>query len=403
MKVDAAIIGAGPSGLTAAIELVQNGLSVAVIDEYYRTGGRLLGQHYEDPKALPNERIWNGREIAEQLEKKARDLGVYIFTGVTAWAVSGKWQINVTGTKVNTITSKVLLLATGSIEKALPIPGWTLPGAMSIGAAQTFTNLHHVAVGKRVIIVGIDPLSLSVMMEMKNAGIDVVGMVLPPLSPVTGIKNSPRHTLERLKDVVDLAPNPLMRMAGRLALGRFPNLTARALTFNLLKVNGVPIHLRKSVAKIEGARQVEGVTLQSVSIDGHPTGKKEQIEVDAVCLSAGLYPMVDLAQTAGCPIIDIPELGGMVPLHGADMSTPVKGLYVAGNITGIEGAKVAMAQGQLAAASILESMGRESSISVTEAMREVKKARERSPLRFLPKIEEGRSKMNKIWEKEGIV
>ncbi|WP_144460753.1 NAD(P)/FAD-dependent oxidoreductase [Siminovitchia fortis] len=403
MKVDAAIIGAGPSGLAAAIELVQNGLSVAVIDEYYRAGGRLLGQHYEDRKAPPDERIWNGKEIAEKLEEKARNLGVHIFTGVTAWSVSGKWKIDVTGEKVNAIISKVLLLATGSIEKALPIPGWTLPGAVSIGAAQTFTNLHHVAVGKKVMIVGIDPLSLSVMIEMKNAGIDVAGMALPPLSPATGQNHSPRQTLERLKDVAGLAPNPLMRMAGTFALGRFPNLAARALKFNFLKVNGVPIYLRKSVAKIEGEKKVEAVTLQSVSVDGRPAGKIEQIEVDTVCLSAGLYPMADLAQVAGCPIIDIPELGGMVPLHGPDMSTSVKGLYVAGNITGIEGAKVAMAQGNLAASSILKSMGRKSSISVNEAMMKVKKAREISPLRFLPKIEEGRSKMNEIWKKEGIV
>ncbi len=403
MKVDIAIIGSGPSGLTAAIELAQNGLSVAIIDEYYRPGGRLLGQHYEDPKAPPDERIWDGRKVAEQLTEKARSLGVHILIGVTAWSVRGKWQIEITGAEVSTITSKVLLMATGSIEKALPIPGWTLPGVMSIGAAQTFTNLHHVAVGKRVMIIGIDPLSLSVMMEMKNAGIDVAGMALPPLSPVTGRSHSPRQVLGRLKDVVDLAPSPFLRMAGRLALGRFPNLTAQALRFNFLKVNGVSIDLRKSVTKIEGEKQVEAVTLQSVSVDGLPIGKVEQIEVDAVCLSAGLYPMVDLVQVAGCPLIDIPELGGMVPLHGPDMSTSKEGLYVAGNITGIEGAKVAMAQGKLAAASILKVLGKNSSITVNEAMMEVKKAREMSPLRFLPKIEEGRLKMEEIWKKEGII
>ncbi|RST72045.1 FAD-binding protein [Siminovitchia acidinfaciens] len=403
MKVDVVIIGAGPSGLTAAIELIHHGLSVAVIDEYYRPGGRLLGQHYEDPKAPPDERIWNGKEIAEQLAEKARNLGVHIFTEVTAWSVSREWKIDLTGANVKAVFSKVLLLATGSIEKALPIPGWTLPGAVSIGAAQTFTNLHHVAVGKKVMIVGVDPLSLSVMMEMKNAGIDVAGMVLPPLSPALGQNDSPKRALKRLKDVVDLAPNLFMRAAGKIALSKFPNLTAQALRFNFLKVNGVPIHFRKSIVRIEGDKQVEAVMLQSISVDGHPTGKVERVEMDAVCLSAGLYPMVDLAQTAGCPLVEIPELGGAVPLHGSDMSTPVRGLYVAGNITGIEGAKVAMAQGKLAAVTILKSMGRQSSLTVNEAMVEVKKAREMSPLRFLPKIEEGRSKMEEVWKKEGII
>lgn len=403
MKVDVVIIGAGPAGLTAAIELVQNGLSVAVIDEYYRPGGRLLGQHYEDSQAPPDERIWNGKKIAEQLFEQARDLGVYIFTSVTAWSVSGEWKIDVTGANVSTIHASVLLLATGSVEKALPIPGWTLPGAVSIGAAQTFTNLHHVAIGKKVMIVGIDPLSLSVMIEMKNAGIDVIGMALPSLSPVTGKNHSPMRTLTRLADVASLAPHPFVRTVGKFALEKFPHLIARALRMNVLKVNGVPIYLRKSVIEIVGKDQVEAVAVQSVAIDGSPAGKVEHMEVDAVCLSAGLYPLVDLAQVAGCPLIDIPELGGFVPLHGPDMSTPIKGLYVAGNITGIEGAKVAMAQGRLAAVSISNFLGRPGSMTVDKAVVEVKNARDKSPLRFMPNIEEGRWKLNEIWEKEGII
>ncbi|WP_100010131.1 NAD(P)/FAD-dependent oxidoreductase [Lentibacillus sediminis] len=403
MKVDAVIIGAGPAGLTAAIEMIENGLSVAVIDEYYHPGGRLLGQHYEDPKAPPDERIWNGRKLADQLAEKARSLGVYIFTGVTAWSVSGKWAVALTGGEVNTVDSKVLLLATGSVEKALPIPGWTLPGAISIGAAQTFTNLHHVAVGKRMMIAGVDALSLSVMIEMKNAGINVVGMALPPLSPVTGGGYSPADTVASLTDVAGLAPNSFVRTFGKIALARFPRLIARAMRFNFLKMNGVPIHLRKSIVKIEGEQQVEAVMLQSVSVDGKPVGEMERVEVDAICLAAGLYPLVDLAETVGCPLIDIPELGGTVPLHGPDMSTQVNGLFVAGNITGIEGAKVAIAQGQLAAISILNSLGKSGSMTVNEAIKKVENAREKAPIHFLPEIGEGREKMNAIWEKEGIL
>src|SRR5690625_2485770 len=152
MKVDVAIIGAGPAGLTAAIEIARSGLSAAVIDEYYRPGGRLLGQHYEDPYAPPDQRIWDGKIEADQLEEKARSLGVHVFTNVSVWSVSGKWKVDLAGAELTAITSKVLLLATGSVEKALPVPGWTLPGVISIGAAQTFTNLHHVAVGKKVMI-----------------------------------------------------------------------------------------------------------------------------------------------------------------------------------------------------------------------------------------------------------
>jgi sarcosine oxidase subunit alpha len=122
------------------------------------------------------------------------------------------------------------------------------------------------------------------------------------------------------------------------------------------------------------------------------------VAVDAVCLSAGLYPLIDLAQVAGCTLVELPELGGLVPLHSRDLRTSVEGLYVAGNITGIEGAKVAMAQGRLAAVSIAAAWGKTASLSLDEALAAVEAARARSPLRFLPRIAEGRAKMEQLWQ-----
>lgn len=401
MKCNVTIVGAGPAGLSAAIDMAKLGISVVVIDEYFRPGGRLLGQLYEDRKAPPNEREWNGAKLAQELAQEAEQLGVTILCGVTSWTVSEKWHIKLSGSEVQSITSDALLLATGAAEKALPIPGWTLPGVFSIGAAQTFTNVHHVAIGKRVLVVGADPLALSVVMEMKQAGIDVAGIVLPPASAMLNKHlSSPVHSVERLGGAADLAPNPLLRMMGRLAAGKLNRIATHALSLNLLKIEGVPAYMRKSVVSIEGDKEVESVTLQPVTVDGVPKGETEQIAVDTVCLSAGLYPLIDLAQVAHCPIVDIPELGGMVPLHGPDLTTPVPGLFIAGNITGIEGAKVAIAQGKLAAVSIAELLGKKPNVAKEEAIRNVDQAREHSPIHFLPSIKEGREKMNLYWEKE---
>lgn len=398
MKADVVIIGAGPAGLTAAIELAKYELSVVVIDEYYRPGGRLLGQHYEDPNAPSTDKLWDGKKIANNLEHEAKKLNVQIYTGVTVWSISKGWNIELSGAEVKKLSSKALLLATGSVEKALPVPGWTLPGVVSIGAAQTFTNLHRIAIGQKVMIMGVDPLSMSVMMEMKKAGIDVVGVALPPLSCIAGNLASPMNILERLTDVVHLAPDPLLRTLGKFSLNKLRNVTAHALRYNLLKIEGVPIHLRKSIQCIEGDHHVEAVILQPVSTNGNPTGEATRVEVDTVCISGGLYPLVDLAQVAGCPLIDIPELGGLVPIHGNDMSTPINGLFLAGNITGIEGAKVAMAQGSLAAISIAQTLGKRTTKTVKDAIKDVEHAREISPLRFLQNIEEGRDKMETIWK-----
>ncbi|MFD1067521.1 NAD(P)/FAD-dependent oxidoreductase [Oceanobacillus locisalsi] len=401
MKCHVTIVGAGPAGLSAAIDLAKTGVSVVVIDEYYRPGGRLLGQLYEDRKAPRDERHWDGKEQAYELVQEAERQGVSILCGVTSWTVTDRWHIKLSGTEEKFITSDALLLATGAAEKALPIPGWTLPGVFSVGAAQTFTNVHKVAIGQRVLVVGADPLALSVVMEMKQAGIDVAGVVLPPASPaINKHLSSPVESVKRIGEAADLAPNPLLRMMGRLATGKLSGLATRALSLNLLKIEGVPAYIRKAAVSIEGDRNVESVTLQPVTIDGEPNGETEQIAVDTVCLSAGLYPLVDLAQVACCPMVDIPELGGTVPLHGPDLTTSVPGLFMAGNITGIEGAKVAIAQGKLAAASIAESLDKKPLLPKEDAMRHVEEARERSPIHFLPNIEKGRQKMRQYWEEQ---
>src|SRR5699024_10339769 len=123
-----------------------------------------------------------------------------------------------------------------------------------------------------------------------------------------------------LEQVVNLTPNPILRNIGRMTLGKFNRLIAECLRIDLLKVNGTSLEIRKASLSIEGKEHVEAVKLQAVSVDGKLIGKPYRVEVDTVCLSGGLYPSIDLAQVGGCEIINIPELGGMVPLHGPDMS-----------------------------------------------------------------------------------
>ncbi len=397
MNVDVAIIGSGPAGLAASIELAESGLSVVILDEYYRPGGRLLGQRYEDPNAPERERNWDGMKVASELVEQARKRQVEIRCGVTVWSISPGWKIELGGADEKTVHAKAVLLATGAAERALPMPGWTLPGVVSVGAAQTFTNLHHVAIGKRVMVVGVDPLAISVALEMKRAGVNVVGVAMAPRSTMTEKLSSPSHALSQLAEAADLAPNPLLRLMGRLAGGRLGKMAVHALRWPLLQIEGIPVDIRKAVARIEGVESVEAVILQSVSAKGEPAGREERVEVDAVCLSAGLYPLIELAQVAGCSLVQVPELGGVVPLYGSDLSTTADGLYVAGNITGIEGAKVAMAQGKLAAVSIAQAMGKTPTLPKEEAIFGVKRARALSPIRFLPDVEQGLAKMERLW------
>lgn len=399
MKMDVVIIGAGPAGLSAAIELAKKNLEVIVLDEYYIPGGRLLAQHYIDPNLTSESKLWDGYKIAEELTAEAKKLGVTIMCGVSVWRIEKRWKVYITGNSNNTIRASKLIIATGAAEKSLPIQGWTLPGVFSIGAAQTFTNLHKVSLGKRVMIVGTDPLALSVFMEMKEAGVDVVSVVLPPKTPLIDENlTSPVKCVEQLTRLSHFAPNYILRKLGKFVSGKMVTLATRMLRFNVLKMKGAPIFLRKAIVSIGGDATVQYVYLQNVSIDGQPIGEKEKVEVDAVCLSAGLYPLVDAFQSVSKEMVTIEDLGGTVPLHALDMTTMEKDLFVAGNITGVEGAKVAMAQGRLSAISILNSLNIKTNRSVKEAIKEVEQARKDSPIHFIPTIEKGRKEMKQRWE-----
>ena len=111
---------------------------------------------------------------------------------------------------------------------------------------------------------------------------------------------------------------------------------------------GMPIHIRKAIVKINGTEKVESVTMVDITADGDIVkGSEKIIDVDFVCIAGGLYPLAELASVIGCPFKYVEELGGHVPVHNEQMETPLEGLFVAGNITGIESAKVARAQGDI--------------------------------------------------------
>jgi sarcosine oxidase subunit alpha len=400
---DVAIVGAGPAGLTAAAYLAARGLRVIVVDEYYRAGGRLLGQRYENPKKPPPHRLWNGEQIACDLEARARRAGAEFIVGTSVWDVAPHWHLALSGGTCDTLTARALLIATGCAERAVPIPGWTLPGVMSIGAAQTFTNLHGIRPGARVLVAGIDVLALSVAREMAQAGVDVVGMALPPPGPPAGAAAVPAEVIGGLASAADLAPSLALRLSARLFGGRLRHVGAVLGSLDVLRVWGIPLHLGKAVMRIEGRDQVESVVLASIGPHGKFGREEAPVPVDAVCISGGLYPLIELVGLAGCPLVEIADLGGRVPLHAPDMRTPVAGLFVAGNVVGVEGATVAMAQGVVAGASIASYLGvggTRTAAELASAQAQVARARAEAPLTFFPHSAQGRARLAQRWAEE---
>lgn len=394
------IIGAGPAGLSGAIACAQHGLKVTIIDEFIKPGGRLLGQLHQEPSG----EWWNGMKEAEKLINETKNLPIDIRCGVSVYNIErhdADWYVY---TNEGVFESPYVLIATGAAEYAIPVPGWTLPGVMSIGASQVMTNVHRVQVGKKGIIIGANVLAFAILNELQMAGINIERVVLPAESPISRKESSPEEVLKILINAGHLAPSALLRNGSKLM--KIDSLRRMALKYfpkGGMKINGTPLQLKKAAIEIVGNEKVEGVKLATIDSQGNIISGTEKIyEADFVCIAGGLYPLAELAAVAGCPFKYIPQLGGHVPIHSKNMETPLPGMFVAGNITGIESGKIAMAQGTVAGLAI--AMASQSNAKIDEqlqqALQKVEEVRTKSPIQFIPEIAEGRLAMERVWEKE---
>ncbi|HZW67506.1 MAG TPA: NAD(P)/FAD-dependent oxidoreductase [Pseudogracilibacillus sp.] len=398
---DIVIIGAGPAGLSAAISCREAHLNTLVIDEFPKPGGRLLGQLHQEPTG----EWWNGILETEKLLDRANELKTDIRTEVSVHHIEKIDNGFIVHTNREQIKTANVLIATGAAEVPAPIPGWTLPGVMSIGAAQVMTNVHRVKVGEKGIVAGVNVLSAAIAREMQLANIDLHSMMLPVKNAITEEAGDPRKVMEGLARIGHLAPSPFLRFGSTFASEKIvQNLVVKFYPKNGFKMWGMPIHIRKAIKQINGTDKVESVTVVKVDPDGNVIPNTEEIvEVDFVCIAGGLYPLSELASVAGCPFHYAEELGGHVPVHNESMETPVDGLYVAGNITGIESAKVAARQGTVAGLSIAKKYAQNKAditFQLEVAKDLVKQTRDDASIQFHPNIREGRKKVHNAFNEQ---
>lgn len=306
---DLIVVGAGPAGLCAAIEAAGQGMDVVVYDENARPGGQLFKQIHKFFGSREHRARERGFRIGEQLLEEAAGLGVEVVLGA---AVIGLYQgltVQVqVGPQIRRVRANGIILATGASENMLPFPGWTLPGVIGAGAAQTMANLHGIRPGNDLLMVGCGNVGVVVAYQMLQAGC-------------------------RVRALID---------AGSTIGGYGVHAAKVART-------GVPFHLGHTVVRAEGASRVESATIARVDEHWQPVpGTEQHLDVDTICLAVGLSPATQLAAMAGCRMLHLPGLGGRVPARREDCSTSVPGLYVAGDAGGIEEASSAMIQGRLA-------------------------------------------------------
>ena len=320
-KVQAVVIGAGPAGLAASIEIAKAGGKVVLIDENGKPGGQLFKQIHKFFGSREHRAGVRGYDIGTQLLRETEDLGVEVLLDAPVYGLfadpEGIMVSYMSEGRERAIVGEKIILATGAKENALTFPGSTLPGVMGAGCAQTMINVNRVLPGQKIIMVGSGNVGLIVSYQLMQAGADVLALI-------------------------EAAPN----------IGGY------GVHAGKIRRAGVPIKVGHTIKRVIGKDQVEAVEI--VALDEkfqNIPGTEEIIECDTVCIAVGLTPLTELAWMAGCEFAFIPPLGGHIPIHDGNMATTVPGLYVAGDIAGAEEASTAMEEGRLAGVAAAEALG----------------------------------------------
>ncbi len=316
------VVGAGPAGLSAARALALAGADVVVADERLHPGGQyfkpLAPSHQADPSTLDRQ----FRDGA-MLRQSALLAGVRILSEATVWAAFSPHEVAALVAGRSTLfRPRRLVLATGAYEQSLPVPGWTLPGVLTVGGLQTLARSYRVAPGQRIVVAGNGPLCLQTAAELLDGGANVVAV----------LEAARRPGLARWRDLLAAASAEPGLMLEGLGLAR--------------RLRGL-LHWDRQVTRLVGEGRVQRVEAGDWAIDA-----------DIVALGYGFASSSELARALGCAHRFVPRgSGSMETLTNAEGRTSVGDVFAIGDGARFGGAQAARAQGIVAAAAIAADLG----------------------------------------------
>jgi thioredoxin reductase len=323
--IDVAVVGAGPAGLAAALAAGRLGCEVTLIDagsgpggQMYRPGMLLPGSGPPSRTAAEHlpPRLARIRQARQFRHLAATSVGLAVRGGdgvVTLW-VGGQ-----EGGAETTVEVRAVVLATGAAELVLPFSGWDLPGVTTAGAAAALLKGQGVTAGRRVLVGGSGPLLLPVAASLAEAGVRVVAV------------------LEAGAAAATWEAEPPAVLAGR----------------------DVPVLTGHAVVACHGSGRVERAVIARLDPDWRPwPGSQREETVDAVHVSFGASPALELPRALGCAEVPHPARPTAAVSCDADLATSVPGVFAAGDVTGAGGAEVAELEGYLAGVSAARYLGR---------------------------------------------
>lgn len=336
MNVPLLVIGGGPAGMAAAIEASRAGLACTILDDGPRLGGQIYRQPPYGFRVRNAEALGRDYLRGEALRAELGAVGERIEAraNTTVLGIWGREVTCVAGETARTVPFERLVIATGAYDRPVPFPGWTLPGVMTAGGAQSVVKTMHVRPGRRAVVAGTGPLLLVVANQLHKVGAEVVAILeagRPSCSPRTFVKVWRETGL--LRDAWDY--------------------------WRGLRRAGIPILFNHTVFQAHGEHEVEAVTFGPVDPDSwRPTHERAQtVEADLCVVGFGFVPNTELTELAGCRHKYVHDVGGWIPVRTSRMETTVPGIFAVGDGAGVAGALVAIEEGRVAGITAAEQAG----------------------------------------------
>ncbi|GAA5237134.1 FAD-dependent oxidoreductase [Verticiella sediminum] len=360
------IVGAGPAGIAAATQAASLGVDTLLLDEQATPGGqiyRAITTTPTDPGILGSD-YWHGASLLEPF----RASGAAYLPSATVWAVSHAGQAEPgggfevafsTGGKADILHARHILLATGALERPFPIPGWTLPGVVTAGAAQILLKTAGVVPGERAVLAGSGPLLYLVAWQYLNAGVQLERL----------LETTPPGRLVRaLPHALDFLRSPYLGKGLKLMRA------VRA---------GVPIVRGVQALQARGRDRLESVGYRA-------GGRAHEIPATHLMLHQGVVPNVNLSRALGVDHVWNEAMACWQPHVDEWGATSMAGISIAGDGAGIGGAVAAEHRGRLAALQAAVALGR------VDAARRDRDAR--APSRALARAVRGRAFFDVLYQ-----